>query len=61
MATLVGCPLLVVVSSAGELVPVGETVAALAVVLAGPLPAVLLGSSSGARRWADRPAGVPPR
>ncbi|WP_164703185.1 hypothetical protein [Modestobacter sp. KNN46-3] len=61
VATLVGYPLLVVVSSAGELVPVGEMVGALAVVLAGPLLAALLGSSPGARRWADRPSEVPPR
>lgn len=60
VVTLVSYPLLVVVSSAGQSAPVGDMVAALAFVLAGPLLAALIGSSSGARRWADRPAGVPP-
>ncbi|GAA4750730.1 hypothetical protein GCM10023328_37010 [Modestobacter marinus] len=60
VATLVGYPLLVVASSTGRPEPVGETVQALALVLAGPLLALLLGSSAGARRWAAGPADEAP-
>lgn len=58
VATVVGCTLLVLVNSMRA--PADDAVGALVLMTAGPAVAALLGSSSGARRWADSSTRPPP-
>ena len=56
LAVVVAVPVAGILTSAGTREPVGETIAGVSLLQAGPLLTALLASSPGARRW-----GRPPR